>query len=246
MDNWEALFTEMDNFLVSLQRKKENPEKRFMEYAIERLEMCITSVARIRDHLNSSAADVTDPEESSTVGTYCLHFEQLIQHLRFITMEWQQYLDNYQVRELRHAYSTPYTSSVGASERGRGRPKFDEYLNSMSFKWSQVARLLGVSRTTVYRRRIELGVTADRLVSNVTDDQLKEIIRDIRKNYPSLGESLARGMLTSMGVHASRSRIRSCIRAACGSYKYCIKMERRNGSTSTILCTRTKFTVAHR
>lgn len=192
---WEALFTEVDNFLVSLRTNKEYADKRFIEYAIERLAVCITCVARIKDLLCSVSVDMMNPEESSIVISYCSHFEELIEYLRLISIEWQKYLDDYRVREVRSAYSTSIMSSVG--DRERGRPKFDitqeqlEYLSSMSFNWSQVARLLGVSRTTVYRRRIELG----RLASNVTDDQLREIIRDIRRNYPSLGESLARGML---------------------------------------------------
>ena len=39
----------------------------------------------------------------------------------------------------------------------RGRPKFDidkeqlEYLLSLSFSWSDIAALLGISRTTLYR-----------------------------------------------------------------------------------------------
>ena len=42
------------------------------------------------------------------------------------------------------------------SSGGQGRPRFDvarqqlEYLSSLSFSWSEIAALLGVSRTTIY------------------------------------------------------------------------------------------------
>ena len=45
-----------------------------------------------------------------------------------------------------------------------GRPRFDisqeqvVYLRSLSFSWSHISSMLGVSRMTLYRRRAEFGM----------------------------------------------------------------------------------------
>lgn len=75
---------------------------------------------------------------------------------------WEQNLDRISTRET-HA-STIQPPLVRSS---RGRPRFDitreqlVYLASMSFTWMGIANLLGVSRMTIYRRRVEYSLTED-------------------------------------------------------------------------------------
>jgi len=64
---------------------------------------------------------------------------------------------------------------------GPGRPKFEieleqlEELRYIGLTWTDIAKLLGVSRMTVYRARQELGCeeAGDR---NVTDADLQQLI----------------------------------------------------------------------
>ena len=73
-----------------------------------------------------------------------------------LLMQWQQYLATVEV--------TSYRAEVDRSNSGRGRPSFVvsrqqlECLWSLSFTWSDIASLLGVSRMTIYRRREEYGM----------------------------------------------------------------------------------------
>ena len=100
----------------------------------------------------------------------------------------------------------------------RGRPRFDigqdqlEYLSSMSFTWTQIASMLGVSRMTIYRRRVEFGMSHDGLSSNITDEELAVILRQMRRENPALGERMVMGHLCSMGFKITRSRVRDSIR----------------------------------
>ena len=60
------------------------------------------------------------------------------------------------------SFGLSYQAPVTHTGR-RGRPKFDidkeqlEYLVSISFNWSEIAALLGVSRMTLYRYTIVIG-----------------------------------------------------------------------------------------
>ncbi len=69
----------------------------------------------------------------------------------------------------------------------QGRPKFSitksqlEYLERMSFNWTQIYKMLCVSRTTIYRRRVELSMdTSGYQRSNVTDDELECLLRVVK------------------------------------------------------------------
>ena len=67
------------------------------------------------------------------------------------------------------AYAVPVDT-----HRRRGCPQLEisrdqlEYLVSLSFNWTQIAAILGVSRMTVYRRRREFGML-DEPRTNIND-----------------------------------------------------------------------------
>ncbi len=53
-----------------------------------------------------------------------------------------------------------------------------DYADQMMFNWTKIAAMLGVSRTTIYRCRIELGLSTSVDESNITDDQLDSILSE--------------------------------------------------------------------
>ena len=81
----------------------------------------------------------------------------------------------------------------------------------MCFSWVQIAKLLGVSYMTVYRRRLEFGMTGND-GTNITDAELRVVLRQLRLELPSLGQTLAWGRLRSMGFKVQRDRVRKAMR----------------------------------
>jgi hypothetical protein len=133
-----------------------------------------------------------------------------LQCLRQLYREWQRYVD--EGRPSLPSYSAPLFHSTGP-----GRPKFMitreqmYYLRSMSFSWVQIANLLGVSYTTIYRRRQEYGMTGSD-GGHITDGELREVLHQLRQELPSLGQTLIWGRLRSMGFNVTRGRIRQAVR----------------------------------
>jgi transcriptional regulator of acetoin/glycerol metabolism len=112
--------------------------------------------------------------------------EEILQHLCTVAQEWDVHLD-----EIDHnnSYSAPIV-------QGRiGRPRFNisrdqlEYLSSMSFTWTQIASMLGVSRMTVYRRRIECGIPS-RPGHVLSDDDLGIVLEELSADMPAMGETM--------------------------------------------------------
>ena len=83
---------------------------------------------------------------------------ELLWCLRDIAQQWQQHLDHYEANMAATSYSAPVVI-IRPHSRQPGRPRFHitreqlQYLASMSFSWTQIAQILGVSQMTIYRRR---------------------------------------------------------------------------------------------
>ncbi len=100
---------------------------------------------------------------------------------------------------------------------GPGRPPVDidfddvELLRTLLFTWSDIAKMLGVSRSTLYRKVEEEGLRPSFSYTNITDAQLDQQIVHIKTDHPNDGERLMIGHLRYLGIYVPRSRIRASI-----------------------------------
>ena len=208
---WDIFFQELEQFVNSLDRHEGVVNEAYTEYVTERLEVCIVGVRRLKNmftptHWRSSFSS----EELAVVETYYSLLSDLVACLRELARKWSDQWD-------RHSLEYEYSTGTEASGRP-GRPKFCvaqsqlEYLEGMAFNWSQISQMLGVSRTTIYRRRVELSMVTTGRQTNIRDDELEHLLRQIRHETPALGERMIMGKLRADGIKVSRSRVRSCLR----------------------------------
>ena len=98
----------------------------------------------------------------------------------------------------------------------RGRPRFDvnadqlEYLESLSFSWTDIASMLGVSRMTIYRRRLEYGMLQEG--RDIEEEELMVLLQEMRAEFPEMGEIMVHGRLRALGYKVTRERLRTAIR----------------------------------
>ena len=98
--------------------------------------------------------------------------------------------------------------------RGPGRPKYiisEEklvFLKQLGFTWKNIATVLLVSRWTIYRRINQLGLHEVTGCSNLTDEELDNIIIRFKQEHGiSVGRSLVMGHLRSLGLRVQKRRI---------------------------------------
>ena len=103
------------------------------------------------------------------------------------------------------------------SYSGPGRPSVSvnfedvEILRRLSFSWCQIAEILQVSRSTLYRRIEDEGLALDLTYTNISDAELDHQVEAIKMVHPNDGERLMIGHLRSRGITLPRSRIRASI-----------------------------------
>ena len=207
---WEEFFQQIGQFMRECER---NFGRCSAEYVVERLQLCVRSCCSLLDHFNDFTAETEHhtPEHREIVLMYKDDVVELIDCLRELSKEWVRLKDNVMAIQVSSAYCAPV---IGNS--GRGRPSFEvscdqiEYLRSLSFSWTDIASLLGISRMTLYRRRRVFGLT--NVGTTLDDDSLKRLLTELRRDHPDIGEKMVIGRLRSLGYRVSRDRVSVGIR----------------------------------
>ena len=109
----------------------------------------------------------------------------------------------------------PSTSSNLSHRRGRPSLSIDidtvVFLRSMNFKWIDIAEMIGISRSTLFRKCKEFGVYDVEKQLFLSYDDLLPVVQDIKNEFPDIGERLLMGILHSRGVRCSRETLRTVI-----------------------------------
>ena len=97
-----------------------------------------------------------------------------------------------------------------------GRPRLDTdvdvilELRYRNFSWTKIASVIGISRSTLYRRLEEAGINPnDR--TPVCEEELDSKIRSIKVDHPNDAKVLMQGHLVCMGMRVARSALRASI-----------------------------------
>lgn len=216
---WESFFGEVSSFLRSVERQSDtrHASESFTHYVLEKITVYMSSISSLLYNMRETIADTTvtrlAPSQSLLISDFISMLDVVYQYLKSTAHEWDLYLDEiYQ-----HSHSAMYLApTLSESQRRRGRPRFDiscdqlEYLSSMSFSWTKIASMLGVSRMTIYRRRMEYGITSSGI--SISDDDLKSVLQRISAEQPALGETMMWGRIKSMGFHVTRKRLRTALK----------------------------------
>ena len=116
----------------------------YTHYILERLETCLQTCRSLRQQI--TPANITEK-----LLWYRDAFDEVVSNLQTLIMKWEEYWDIVGSRPL-----TGAAYAVPVQHTGRqGCPRFDvtkeqlEYLRSLSFTWTDVSALLGVSRATI-------------------------------------------------------------------------------------------------
>ena len=110
-----------------------------------------------------------------------------------------------------HSWPTENSGSAG-------RPRYLisaqqlQFLRDLQFSLTKIAKIIGVSRKTINRRRQDLGMSQELCWSSISDNDLKQIMCDIQTLTPGIGQTRMLGALRSRALKIQRWRVRQCFR----------------------------------
>ena len=83
-----------------------------------------------------------------------------------------------------------------------------EYLLDLGFNCPQIAAVIGVSLSIIWRRMCEHGLSVTAVYSNITNWELDSLITQITENFPNCGYRMVEGHLLCQGHRITQVRIR--------------------------------------
>ena len=95
----------------------------------------------------------------------------------------------------------------------RGRPKFEierqQLVEMLGTNLSVpcIAKLLGVSSSTIFRRMREFGLSVSELYSSISDEELDNVVISIKNDMPTAGYRMVKGRLLSIGLRVQWTRM---------------------------------------
>ncbi|XP_078031642.1 uncharacterized protein LOC144467287 [Epinephelus lanceolatus] len=103
------------------------------------------------------------------------------------------------------------TVETVAGDRGRPRCIIERErlaeLLEMNLSVDCMAKLLGISASTVNRRMREFDLSARQHYSDATDQELDEVVQNIKNEMPTAGFRIVKGRLKSLGIHVQWRRL---------------------------------------
>ena len=85
------------------------------------------------------------------------------------------------------------------------------YLRGLRFSFTDIAKMMGISRATLYRRLDNAGINHTLTYSNISDAALDQEVQSVKRVHPNDGERLMAGHLISCGIIVQRARLRGSI-----------------------------------
>ena len=98
-----------------------------------------------------------------------------------------------------------------------GRPSIQinieevEFLRALHLLWIRIAEILDISRHTLYRWLKNEGILQELQFTEISDNDLDEVMKGIKEEHPNDGEVLVSGHLLAKGIRVPRSRMRASI-----------------------------------
>ena len=189
---------------------------------LDRVDYLLRNISEYEETIRVMYGRVHEHYEQTSPLPQC--FEQLMQIVRS-TVENLNILyhenrpavlasnnDNYVHRE-------PFRCDLVLSGQ-TGRPRFNiteqqiiVLRERLGFRWTDIASILNVSTRTLNRRRRENGMAVGQMesFSQISNDGLDNLIKDILTVTPQSGLGLIRGALRSRGLLVQRHRVISAL-----------------------------------
>lgn len=87
-------------------------------------------------------------------------------------------------------------------------PNYITNLLDMNFSVPTIARIIGVSTRTVFRRMAECNLSIRARYSTLTDEELDDCVTDVKQHMPQCGYRMMRAALKARGHQVQFGRVR--------------------------------------
>jgi hypothetical protein len=173
----------------------------------------------IKDSITTCSHDDVDSPSDYLTDCVYLHAEvdKLLLYLNDQLTKVQDILTQKLNMSIDSTERFPNASFVSPSLHDRGRPSISLdleviiFLRSMRFKWGHIAEMIGVSRSTLYRKCKAFGEYELEDHNFLSYSDVLPVVQEIKAEFPDVGERLLMGRLHARRIHCTRETLRRVI-----------------------------------
>lgn len=203
MDGWSRFFEVLSKLLRDYEQLEENVDEGVLHHMSGQMKHFVRGLKSILEYLKTHPSNCT-PDEIVFIRNVEMSVSQLIDFLCVDAIPTlNTMLDEAALYEENYITQLQESSFVDIDQVCE--------LRSIGFKWIQISRMLGVSRTTLYRKRREAGISDTFNFSSISFENLKGKVVEIKNRLEGCGERMIMGCLKSQGIFVQRSRLRQAI-----------------------------------
>ena len=190
--SWSNFFQLVEDIICEANVKSFTTSLRTIDSFCGKIEHCIRNFTRLTD-ITERAIEDEDDFQPEFVYLKC-NLESLLEFLHDVYHMWNAKLttadSKCNVASLHHAVMSVRSSLPG-------RPGFFInsdiifFLRSINFKWIDIAKLMGVSQSTLYRKCSELGIVGGSdNHDHVTYNELLLVVVEVKNEFPEVRERI--------------------------------------------------------
>ena len=206
----QIFFEQLKSLFSQLSHANEeirNIDEESLEELIRRLQDAAITLRLLIDHASEVAARPGNED-----------LDLIAQNLSSLLQRTKQICENLSLCRPDSLY-VGFSCPRSKPDVGPGRPQVEvskeqlEFLRSLHFSWSNIAKLLGVSLSTITRKREQWQMNQETSQwSEISEEELEDIGREIRILTPNIGERRLLGALRCRDIRVQRRRVRNCLR----------------------------------
>lgn len=212
LESWSCYFTLISETISETQTKQLTNSSDVLDTLISKLICCIEGVMRLRNHILDRQHDLMLQNEEMN------NIDSLLTLLDYVILNLDE-----EICSLKSKLDDNYTDSTSVQLTSvcwnglPGRPKLCidieqiSSLRALGLNWVTISKMLGISRSTLYRRCSDEGFEDCAQYSSIRDEALDGIISGLKNVLPHIGERIVLGHLRRIGLVIQRERVRQSI-----------------------------------
>ncbi|CAB5203300.1 unnamed protein product [Rhizophagus irregularis] len=195
----------------------------FMNYANEKIQRARQCIIQFNDNVN--LLEVQEEQLEILVSMFnrlLLNisengelYQVILTYLREIQVLLNQYMT--QISQLGDEEFVDVNLFITKKISAIGRPKIVISIEALrlfrreGFSYTDIAKMMGVCTKTIKRRRNELNIPDDLVYTEISNEELDNLLRSIRLQQPYSGQQIIMGMIRSLGIKIHRERLRDSL-----------------------------------
>ena len=211
LESWENFFSLVISTVSEIQLKSETHSLIVTHSVYTKLVCCIDGILRLKE--NISILHVRQQHsipEIEVIRKVLFVLSNMLNNLEEESLFWNAKMERLTPNIQEHMQSGNFVHFDLNGLPGRPKITIDveqiQSLRTIGFTWVDISKMLGISRSTLYRRCAEMGLDDTRRHTEITDDELDNTIIRLKEVLPHVGERVIIGHLHQSSIYIQRER----------------------------------------